>query len=556
MKERNIIILLSIFFLFTGIFIATSAIYNSDFNFNKAELNINNLEIQEKLLYTADKDYHTLYRTFSSPVYTQPAKVKNYIEIKDVKCTEGTPYANDKDLNCFTFPKAELECLANTEANEYGCSFSNIYGFKKDSNYKIESTFILNPENLFLIKNNYYIKFIAYSKNQHAYLDSNNLIINGEVIKDSKYYPRDDVIIYIPFNNPSENYNIIEQKDFEFDSAFFQHLIIVLYSLIPLLLILIAWYYFGREKSYADVPSELSNVEKDRPGYEVATLFNPPFTQNPNMFAAIMLELYNKKIIDFKRFDDKVYVKIIKTTTKDKVFDKFLKLIIKVKDISKNEFIKEGYLNLKDAIEKYNNKVYNDYALFTMELSKIEGNYLEKSGLYFLVFCIIVLFTSLLSFYMFMDSLFINLIGSSFYLFILHILLFAIVIIILLRKTALFITFKKEYYAEYLHWQAFKNYLKNSFAMRESEHEAVVLWDQYLVYAAAFGIAEEVLKRLKDLKIIDEDVYTNYNTMNNFAVSSFAFTSPASKSSGSSYSSGGFSGSSSGGIGGGGGGGR
>ncbi len=122
-------------------------------------------------------------------------------------------------------------------------------------------------------------------------------------------------------------------------------------------------------------------------------------------------------------------------------------------------------------------------------------------------------------------------------------------IVIIATSSAILIRFKGNYYEEYQKWQAFKRYLKEFPTMKEAPHEAVVLWEEYLVYATALGVAEGVLKKLREWKIIDEKTYNNYHTLGVYSV----YTSSTGHAG---SSGGGFGGGGGGGIGGGGGGGR
>lgn len=85
---------------------------------------------------------------------------------------------------CASFPeKIFIDCPAYTEANEYGCTFGNVYGFYTGENYEIKAEYELYPENLFKINDRYYIKFIAYSANSHKLLiKGSNFIIPEEAI--------------------------------------------------------------------------------------------------------------------------------------------------------------------------------------------------------------------------------------------------------------------------------------------------------------------------------------------------------------------------------------
>lgn len=117
-------------------------------------------------------------------------------------------------------------------------------------------------------------------------------------------------------------------------------------------------------------------------------------------------------------------------------------------------------------------------------------------------------------------------------------------------------------------WKGLKRYMEDFSMLDEREVPELVLWEKYLVYATAFGIAEKVLKQLKvRYPELADDNYLN-DRMNVMYVMSHtdiskSISAPISRSvlAGTSYSSGsggggGFSSGGGGGAGGGGGGGR
>lgn len=63
----------------------------------------------------------------------------------------------------------------------------------------------------------------------------------------------------------------------------------------------------------------------------------------------------------------------------------------------------------------------------------------------------------------------------------------------------------------------FKNYLRDYTLVNERESVEVSLWQDYLVYAALFGIAKEVAKELRDInpQVFDEVMPYDYVTMHN-----------------------------------------
>ena len=100
-------------------------------------------------------------------------------------------------------------------------------------------------------------------------------------------------------------------------------------------------------------------------------------------------------------------------------------------------------------------------------------------------------------------------------------------------------------------WKGLKKYMEDFSLLKEKEIPAIEVWEHYLVYATAFGIADKVLKQLKtiypnidELDSIHTSTYMYFMYHSNFETS---FSSSISSSISSSYSSatgggGGFSG--------------
>ncbi len=109
----------------------------------------------------------------------------------------------------------------------------------------------------------------------------------------------------------------------------------------------------------------------------------------------------------------------------------------------------------------------------------------------------------------------------------------------------------------YKRWNNFKKYLTDFSALKEHPPESIKLWDSYLVYATALGVAEEVLKNMS-LVVPDEQLkYSHfYYVHHSYAQFGAGFGRAYSASAPSSSGSGGGVGDVGGGSGGGGGGAR
>ena len=526
---------------------------NPDFNFYSSKIVIDGQNITEELHFKPDKDYHTLYRNFENKVYFfhhENIYSKNYFLIKSVDCSHGNYYF--KDYDGVPYPKS----YPYTENNEYGCTFGYDTGFLKNQEYTIGAEYEIHPENLFKIGNNYYIKFVAYSPKNHVKLTNKNFEVYGDVVKDDKYLADQNVILYIPYSGEISGFNIIEAKDFEFDSNF-KYKIKYLIFFFPSIFFFIVWFIFGKENTYESIPKELSSFPNKRVFWEVATYFNPPFSKiDKNFFAATLLNFYNKKIIDIREKDKEIYIKLNKFEGDDlerKIYNLLGEAERLLKDKA-NKGLLLGGLTSKQKQKSFDGEYFNLKmsmmdSLLRTDFSEIR-NYVQSegkkyihnnSGIVILVLTLSFSFAFILQYKLNIYIDFLDLIYVLFFV----VFLFTIP----LTRGTLFSKYKGNYYVEYQKWKAFKRYLKNSFSIKTATHKTVVMWNEYLVYATALGVPNRVIKELQANNLIDEKQVNMYNGV--ILASSASFSSSSGGAGG-----GGFGGAGGGGAGGGGGGGR
>lgn len=65
-------------------------------------------------------------------------------------------------------------------------------------------------------------------------------------------------------------------------------------------------------------------------------------------------------------------------------------------------------------------------------------------------------------------------------------------------------------------WKAFKKYMEDFSLLKEKEVPSIVIWEEFLVYATAFGIADKVIKQLKIS-------YPNFTNETSFAANSYMY---------------------------------
>jgi len=550
MKEGNVILMLILIFAVAGLFVFFISAHNFVFNFYKSDVNANGKTITEKLYFNTDKPYHTLYRNFASHIYSSPVQEKNFIEIKNVTCSAGVSYMKDYYGRCILF-NGESSCPAYTEPNEYGCSFGNSLGFSSNKEYWIQATYELHPENLFTIDGKNYIKVVIYSAENHNKLDSGNFFTPADFVRNNKYSYSEDVIVYVPYSG--NDANIVPQKSFEFDKNNSQSFFFLVFTLLPAIIIFLSWYFLGREKTFVDVPPELSYYPNERKAWEVAAYFNPPFSKiDKNFFSAMLIDFFHRKIIDLKSEEKDVWMKLTLTNQKlDKIEQQFLDILRKLyeKDTTgyafwKKTLVKNGWVDLKNALSanKYSNQAA--FVILEKDIKKWGKTYIDTKG----ETVVSVMAAVLFFFGMFFLGVLAFILGvATFYLIPLYI-IFMLVISIVSSRTTLFIKFKDSYYAEYQHWKAFKKYLSNSFSIKNNPYKGVVIWDKFLVYGTALGVSEKVIRELKNQGILTDRYYGIYMGV--------YYSSPGFMTSSGMAGSGGFGGAGGGGIGGGGGGGR
>ena len=226
MRERNAVIILVALLILIGAFFVYFLAFKSEFNFYKSEINLDGNTISEKLYFRPDKSYRTLYRDFVSAI--QPySSTENYeqqgveekITVSSIVCSIGQPYLKVFG-KCYQPSGNGLQsanCRSNTEDNEVGCTFGDVYGFQKDENYELLISYKIQTPAIIRMNEKYYLKFVAYSGGRHPFLiiGKNLFVNNPDAIVNKFYFPPQRVEIYIPYSGPIENAVILNenQKD-------------------------------------------------------------------------------------------------------------------------------------------------------------------------------------------------------------------------------------------------------------------------------------------------------------------------------------------------------
>lgn len=515
-------IVVSIFFLFgcliySAVFVDTSSSFDSFnkniFSFYRSEISINGDVITENLYFTPDTSYHTLFRNFASRISLDNS---SEIIILNVSCSSGQAYFTDyPDTYLFADKIILSKDIPYTEENEYGCTFGNELGFQKGKNYSISAEYKLNPKNIVVRDNQKYIKFVVYSAKKHNQINiRENFILSGNYSLDkTSFSSSEDVVIYVPVSNDSTIPVFTQTKD---DSS---KLLLLFLCFIPAIFFSLVW-FFSREKSPSIGLNYSSTYPKDRPAWQVASGFVAPFNPlGPNVFSSLFLELFNKKAIDIQIREKKPFVLLKSSSKLDEVESIFYNILEKLKENSK-VVDSSGYFSLeqkfsfvspiKDLVILLRKKVES----FRKE---VQSKTLSVLAFSFFFIYIILSIICLAKNENFSEMLFLSFFFSIF---------ISIILIVFILASGIAVVFKDDFYTEYTHWKAFRKFLVSSDSIKNANERATILWEKYLVYAAALSVPRKIIEHWKDKGYVSSQAYNSYYAAS-FASNSFVSSSGA-----------------------------
>lgn len=237
-----------------------------------------------------------------------------------------------------------------------------------------------------------------------------------------------------------------------------------------------------------------------------------------NMVAGTILNLCLKKHISLRVEQNEIYIKVLSDGEELKDDElRIFKLLKKCRDgeeefkISKlNEYAKTNYNDYADAINKFVNSARNSlYDLHLVDKNE-QRQYKEaekasttRGILKFLLESLIVLFV--LGFIPIIKSFYIRIFGIAYQTNLIEMtLILTPLIAMILAKLNILMKIKGKIAVltlqgsqEKEEWNALVNYMKHFSKFEEKGVPDLILWEQYLVYATTFGIADEVIKQMK-----------------------------------------------------------
>ena len=526
MNYKIIGIFLISLFLFSNI----SSIYADDnsYSISRADFIIDVgengiLHIKESFLYSFDGEFNGVYREIP---------IKNGESLENIRITTDGAYSDYKissngeyyTIKIYLYAdEAKTQKISNQNVKiniEYDhINAINIYNDIGELHYKIwgEEWDVdvgeVNAQINFKSADNMEYWINPFYNSANAHFQGNSLIIHSESIPSGEYLEVRSLIPLNQFNNPTFanhiNENGIEkikeiQESYKNQSEFEN----VIFSIIPIILILslvvpvMIYLKFGREPkvSYSAI------YEREPPSQDSPIFINAMFDGNvgsidKKAFQAGVMDLINKKYLKLSDDSQKDDVKLIINNKLDfsSLKDYEMSIINLLGFLSTDNVIdfkrmKNTLSNetvAKEFSEKYN-LWKSDYENIHVD-AVIDNYFIDDGNVYLKIFSGIL---AAISFITIIASVFSNTPSSQTAMFIaIFFLLLGIILFLLPNKIAGRWT---EYgMEENEKWQNFKKYLNDFSLIKEYPPSSIVIWEQYLVYATALGVAKTVKKAME-----------------------------------------------------------
>lgn len=278
---------------------------------------------------------------------------------------------------------------------------------------------------------------------------------------------------------------------------------IVVY-LVILGLLLVIFRAFGKEPEieYQGL-YERELPSKDSPDFVNCAVVNLIGNVDNNGVSAVMLNLYRKDYINFDQTNAKKAADVIifkkdqagsDLSESESYFFNFLKGYSQNGSLNFND-LKKDLKKSESKASAFNSK-YNAYQSIVKDNVQARG-YFKTTGYVFAILLGIVLLivgiviTPIMIGEPTADLQVLAAIYSGFY-------LFTALIVLFLPKDV-FGKWSKEGLTYYKKWINLKKFLEEFSLMSEYPPDSVIVWEEFLVYATAFGIADKVEKALKQL---------------------------------------------------------
>ncbi|MDL2246952.1 DUF2207 domain-containing protein [Methanobrevibacter sp. OttesenSCG-928-K11] len=527
MNKKIIGILLISLFLFSTIPSVFSddndksySIKNADFDLTIFENGL--LHVQESFQYSFDGEFNGVYRDIP---------LKSGESIKNINVSTEGAYNEYELINesgnlrikiYLYSDEAKTQKIANQDVKvniEYDfLNVVKIYNDVGELQYKIwGEEWDVGANNI-----NAQINFISsdgvkywinpYYNSASSKWDNNSIILKSNYVASGDYLEFRSVIPLDQFNNPIYANKINQdglaeiektQEDYTNQAKTED----TIFSLIPIILLLsliipVAIYFkHGREPKI----NYNALYEREPPSDDSPLFVNAMFTGSIGSldkkgFQSVIMDLINKKYISLEETSENKDINLKINYGKDlsslKDYESGVINILK-------DFESEGIINLKDmksTLSKESNarKFKGKYDLWVSDYEKlhvddkIHNYFIDDGNSYLKVYGIVIGIISFIVLFFAINSI----LPSAF--FAMAVSIFSIIIAVICfflpnRFAGRWTEFGME---ENEKWKNFKKYLNDFSLMKEHPPESIVIWNEYLVYATALGVADNVKKAM------------------------------------------------------------
>lgn len=575
MNKKIIGILLISIFLFSNIssvFASDDKSYNIDFADIILDIEENGiLHVRESYLYSFKGEYNGVYRDIS---------IKNGESVENINITTEGAFSDYEiseengyyKLKIYLYAdEAKTQKISNTDVKvniEYDYKNSiKIYNDVGELHYKLwgeewdvaanEINAQINFKSVNGIK--YWIN--PYYNLANSHFKNNSLIIHDTYTSSGDYLEIRAIIPLSQFNDPIYANKIngdglaeIEkiQEDYknqmDFEDKF--------YSIISIILLLSFLVPIGIYLKYGREPKIQYNAlyERDPPTKDPPIFVNAMFdgkigSLNDRAFQASVMDLINRKYINLcpNSTDDNIILKLNYEQDFSKLKDYEIDLVNILKFIGVNGIIDfkkiRNILSSQAAARKFSEKYQlwkSDYEKINVD-SVIDKYFINDGNTYFKIYGFILLIISIVIFLLSFNSIVPSASDATF----ISVISFLIGIICLQLPSSIAGRWTEFGMDQNKRWKNFKKFLNDFSLIKEHPPSSIAIWNQYLVYGTALGVAKNV-KKAMDINLPTDSLANNdlyyYNSYGGSFMLYSAMNSGMSSANAGSHSSGGFGG--------------
>ncbi|MBK3332550.1 DUF2207 domain-containing protein [Persephonella atlantica] len=280
---------------------------------------------------------------------------------------------------------------------------------------------------------------------------------------------------------------------------------------------------YGREKSFT-VPHFLSFIpEKSRKPYIVNLVFNGDVLEaDENAFYSTLLDMHKKGIIKIEPFPSDLQIKIVRYYSEDP-YEKRILQFLKKHTVDPEGMVFSSAV-LESKIDRYTSQkditalkiIKNDmdYLMKHKDIT-ISSAFIEDTGRKIFRFTVypVALICSIFSAVYLVAGLENSFTDTDLYpAFILSTTFVLQILPFVFSHTQLLGRWKENFYKEKLQWNSFRRFLSDLAMIKKYAPEDIVVWEEWLVYGTALGVAKKVEKVMKSLNVSIPEVNISRNT--------------------------------------------